>query len=42
MDETLDEFHVLCNDSLVDAMAVEVIEESTPRRVDTRRCGDFL
>jgi hypothetical protein len=41
-DETLDEIHVLCNDSLINAMAVEVIEESNPRGVDAGRCETFL
>jgi hypothetical protein len=41
-DEALDEIHVLCNDRLIDAMLVEVIEESHPRRVDARRCEAFL
>ena len=41
-DETLDEVHVLCNDCLIDAMGLEITEESNPRWVDARRCKAFL
>jgi hypothetical protein len=41
-DETLDEVHILCNDCLIDAMGLEITEESNPRWVDARRCKAFL
>lgn len=41
-DEALDEVHVLCNDCLINAMGLEITEESNPRWVDARRCKTFL
>ena len=41
-DEALDEVHVLCNDCLINAMGLQITEESNPRWVDTGRCKAFL
>src|SRR6266702_6068734 len=40
--EAFDEVHVLCNDSLIDAMGLKVSKESHPGRVYTGRCEAFL